>query len=87
VRLGQGAEVLDWSHALPHQRELLTWRPPPDIDPGPVTEAVLGGWGSGKTYAQGMRYALLALQAGWHPAYAQAQVGQPAAADPAAEWR
>jgi len=70
VRLGQGRDVLDWSHALPHQRELLTWSPPLDIEPGPVTEAVLGGWGSGKTYAQGMRYALLALQAGWHPAYA-----------------
>ena len=62
-------EELDWSAALPHQRELLLWQPPDALEPGPVVEAALGGWGSGKTYAQGMRYALLALQAGWHEGY------------------
>ena len=69
MRLGLAREVIDWSHALPHQRELLrhTWSP--ELEAGPTTEAVLGGWGSGKTYAQGMRYTLLALQAGWHEAY------------------
>ncbi len=63
-------EVLDWSQALPHQQELLAWSPSAELEPGPVVEAALGGWGSGKTYAQGMRYTLLALQAGWHSGYA-----------------
>jgi hypothetical protein len=60
---------LDWSTILPHQRALLTWEPPAGLTPGPVTEAALGGWGSGKTYAQGMRFAYLALGAGWHAGY------------------
>lgn len=60
---------LAWGHALPHQRELLRWRPDERLEAGPITEAVLGGWGSGKTYSQGMRFTMLALQAGWSSAY------------------
>lgn len=54
---------------LVHQAELLRWEPAGDLEAGPVTEAVLGGWGSGKTHAMGMRFAWLAMQCGWSPAY------------------
>ncbi len=59
---------LPWTPLL-HQAELLRWQPADGLEAGPVVEATLGGWGSGKTHAMGMRFAMLALQCGWSPSY------------------
>ncbi len=54
---------------MPHQLDFLSWQPDPTLKPGPIVQAVLGGWGSAKTYGVGMAFALAALQFGWHPGY------------------
>lgn len=56
---------LSWD-PMPHQRELLRWRPPPDRAREPAIIAALGGYGSAKTTAVGMAFALHALRNGWH---------------------
>lgn len=54
---------------MPHQRELLLWKPPAHAPAGPIVQAVLGGWGSAKTTAVAMQFAITALSYGWHSAY------------------
>ena len=49
-------------HPLPKARDWLTWRGPSD-QRGPFTEALLGGWGSGKTSHAAVKFLIRCLQA------------------------
>lgn len=62
---------LPWT-LYPKQTEILHWRPTaPANGPAVGVLAVLGGLGSGKTYAAIMRMVLHACLNGWHPGYGE----------------
>ncbi len=58
---------LNWTPFLPHQRKFFDWEPKGRVS----REAVLGGWGSGKTTCAARKFMKRALALNWHEGYGQ----------------